>query len=140
MSSDYLHITPASIDLTSILRDAEMGAGGDDEECGAIVTFTGRVRRREGEGSISALEYEHYEGMAQAEMGRLAAAARERWPVRRLAIVHRTGIVPIGEDSVIVVVAAGHRAEAFEAARFLIDELKKSVPIWKMVPVEGGVR
>lgn len=140
VSMDYLHITTETIDVSSILREAKFNAGCADDECGAIVTFTGRVRGREGDGTISALEYEHYEGMAQAEMQRLAAEARERWTIRRLALVHRTGIVPVGEDSVVVIVAAGHRAEAFDAARFLIDELKKSVPIWKMIPQQGTAR
>ncbi len=68
------------------------------------------------------------------EMQRLVEASRQRWPLRRVALVHRFGPVAVGEPSVIVAVSAGHRAEAFDAARFLIDELKKSVPIWKSEP------
>lgn len=106
----------------------------EDDAVGAIVTFAGTVRAQEGDRRIDSLSYDHYEGMAQAESRKLIAQARERWPLRRIAIHHRVGAVGVGESSVIVAVAAGHRAEAFAAARFLIDELKRSVPIWKQAP------
>ncbi|CAN5185874.1 molybdenum cofactor biosynthesis protein MoaE [soil metagenome] len=107
------------------------GAVGDDSEAGALVTFSGIVRGLEGESRSNSLQYEHYEGMAQREVLALLAEARSRWPVRRAAIYHRVGSVEVGGSSVIVAVSAGHRAEAFEAARFLIDEIKARVPIWK---------
>jgi len=106
----------------------------DDLECGALVTFSGIVRGSEDGRPIPHLDYEHYAGMAENQMRLLAAEAKSRWPIRDLALVHRIGTVPAGEASVIVAVAAGHRAESFEAARFLIDELKVRVPIWKAAP------
>lgn len=110
------------------------GTAGTDPEAGALVVFSGLVRATEGAATISHLDYEHYEGMAQQEIVRLLARAREKWPIHRAAVLHRVGAVGVSEASVIVAVSAGHRAESFEAARFLIDELKKSVPIWKQAP------
>lgn len=98
------------------------------------MTFSGIVRGTENGAPIPHLDYEHYTGMAESQMRQLAEEAKSRWPIRDLALVHRVGAVPAGEASVIVAVAAGHRAESFEAARFLIDELKVRVPIWKAAP------
>ncbi|MCC6545935.1 molybdenum cofactor biosynthesis protein MoaE [Candidatus Sumerlaeota bacterium] len=106
----------------------------DDDAAGAVVMFAGTVRAQEGERRIPHLAYDHYEGMAQRETRKLMEEARRRWPLRRIVAFHRTGEVPVGESAVIVAVSAGHRSEAFEAARFLIDELKRSVPIWKRAP------
>lgn len=136
-SRDIAVITaePLSLDdLLGRLGHASAGGRGEDEEAGALVTFSGIVRAREGAGTIAHLDYEHYEGMAEAETARLVAEARERWPLRRVGVIHRTGVVPVAEASVIVAVSAGHREEAFAAARFLIDELKQRVPIWKIPP------
>ncbi|MBX3730943.1 MAG: molybdenum cofactor biosynthesis protein MoaE [Candidatus Sumerlaeia bacterium] len=109
-------------------------AAGTDAEAGALVVFSGIVRATEGDRQVGHLDYEHYAGMAEREMAKLAEEARRRWPVRRVGLVHRVGPVGVGEPSVLVAVSAGHRDEAFAAARFLIDELKKSVPIWKSAP------
>ncbi len=103
-------------------------------EAGALVTFSGIVRATEGNRIIPHLEYEHYAGMAERELEDLVGEARSRWPLRRIGLQHRVGIVAVGEPSVLVAVSASHRAEAFEAARFLIDELKRRVPIWKQPP------
>ncbi len=102
-----------------------------DPNIGALVTFSGIVREQEGDHSLESLEYEAYAEMAEKEMEKLVDSAGKKWPLKAVGLVHRTGSVPKGESSVLVVVAAGHRAESFEAARFLIDELKKKVPIWK---------
>lgn len=137
--SDILRIVREPLSLDAVVR--EMGhhsrdgdPAGSDPEAGALVTFSGIVRETEGAAKVPHLDYEHYAGMAEREMAKLLAEARRRWPLRRAALVHRIGAVGVGEASVIVAVSAGHRAEAFEAARFLIDELKKSVPIWKSAP------
>ena len=98
---------------------------------GAVVTFSGTVRGRTGEQLTSYLEYEAYPAMAERVMARLAAEARERWPVGRIGILHRVGRLEIGEISILVSVAAGHRREAFEACHHLVDRLKEEVPIWK---------
>lgn len=109
-------------------------------DCGASVTFTGTARdHAEGRPDVHRLEYEVYEGPALERLRALAAEIRLRWPaVGRLAMLHRSGVVDIGDAAVVVAVSAPHRAEAFEAARFAIDELKRTVPIWKRESWQGG--
>ena len=102
-----------------------------DEWAGGVCLFTGVVRRWTGDVETARLGYEAYEKMAFAELERLAANASERWPVVRLVLLHRVGEVIAGEASVIVGVACPHRADAFDACRWLIDTLKAEVPIWK---------
>jgi molybdopterin synthase catalytic subunit len=102
-------------------------------DCGATVTFTGTARdHAPGREGVHHLEYEAYDGPAVDRMRALLAEARSRWPtLGRVALLHRTGVVDLQDAAVVVAVSAPHRAEAFEAARFAIDELKRSVPIWK---------
>lgn len=100
-------------------------------EAGGVSVFVGTTRRWTDGRETVELEYECYEAMALKEMEQLADRAQERWPVRRICLVHRLGVVPVAEASVIVGVSTPHRAEAFEACRFLIDTLKQQVPIWK---------
>ncbi len=118
------------------VRHAVMG----DPELGAIVTFEGATRREPHaeHGSLERLDYVAYEGMARRQLERLAGEAMERWHAGRVAIVHRLGSVPPGEVSVMIAVACGHRAEAFDACRWLIDTLKQDVPIWKKDVFEDG--
>ena len=134
MSVDVIRITqePLALDrVLNLIGHHADGSAGDDSEAGAVVTFSGIVRGTEHGAAIAGLDYEHYVGMAEKEMTRLVSEARQRWPLRRIALVHAVGFVPTARTSVVVAVSAGHRAEAFEAARFLIDELKRSVPVWK---------
>jgi molybdopterin synthase catalytic subunit len=100
---------------------------------GAVVSFLGVVRdHAEGRSGVVGLDYEAYEEEAVRVLGRIAAEARRRWPeVERLALLHRTGSLSLSEPSVAVVVSSPHRADAFEAARWCIDTLKESAPIWK---------
>ena len=100
---------------------------------GAVVAFAGTVRdHAEGRAGVVGLSYEAYEEVAVARLDEVAAETRRRWPVvERLALLHRVGDLDLGEGSVVVVASAPHRAEAFEAARFAIDTLKETVPIWK---------
>jgi molybdopterin synthase catalytic subunit len=102
-------------------------------EAGGIDVFVGTTRAEDHPqaGALLCLDYEAYPEMAMAQMQKLAAAARAKWPVERLAMWHRIGAVAVGEASVVIAVSCGHRGEAFDACRFLIDELKKAVPIWK---------
>ncbi len=102
-----------------------------DEACGASVLFVGTTRRWTGGKETVQLKYEAYEEMARIQLERLAEEAKQRWSIQNVAIVHRLGEVAVGEASVAVCVSSPHRAAAFEAAQWLIDELKKSVPIWK---------
>jgi len=107
---------------------------------GAVVVFLGVVRdHADGRAGVTSLTYEAYEEEAVAKLASVAAAAREQWPViDRVALLHRTGDLALSEASVAVVVSSPHRAEAFEAARFCIDTLKETVPIWKREHWEGG--
>jgi len=109
-----------------------------DRRAGAVVTFVGTTRNHNVGRKVLRLEYEAYERMARQEMRRLAKEAGERWPLCRVAMVHRIGVVPVGEASVAIAVSAGHRTEAFEACHWLIDRLKEIVPIWKKEHYRGG--
>ena len=101
--------------------------------CGAVVAFSGTVRdHAEGRSGVSLLEYEAYEEQVIPKLQAIATEARRRWPtLGRMVLVHRTGSMSVGESSVVVAVSSPHRPEAFEAARFGIDTLKSTVPIWK---------
>ena len=98
---------------------------------GGIVTFAGVVRDNARGKRVRSLEYDAYPEMAESEMARIAATVAERWPESALAMVHRIGPLAIGECSVVVVAACPHRAEAFEACRYAIEQLKTRAPIWK---------
>ena len=101
--------------------------------CGGIVTFNGTARdHSEGRPDVSALEYEAYVEHVEPKLAAIADEARDRWTdLGRIAMIHRMGPVAIGESAVVVAVSAPHRDNAFEAARFCIDTLKGTVPIWK---------
>ncbi len=105
---------------------------------GAVVAFEGIVRGEAEGRAVIALEYEAYETMAEARLRAIAEQAAARWPLLGLSIVHRLGRVEAGEASVRVTAAAAHRAAAFEACRFAIDELKRSAPIWKKEVYRDG--
>jgi molybdopterin synthase catalytic subunit len=98
-------------------------------DIGAVVSFSGLCRDEQGE--LSALELEHYPGMAEAEIGRIAVEAIQRWPLQGLTVIHRHGKITPGENIVMVVTASTHRQAAFEAANFLMDFLKSRAPFWK---------
>lgn len=98
-------------------------------DIGAVVTFSG-LCRDEG-GTLAALEIEHYPGMAEEEILRVAESACERWPLQGLTAIHRFGQIKPGESIVLVVVTSAHRAAAFAAAEFMMDYLKASAPFWK---------
>jgi molybdopterin synthase catalytic subunit len=100
-------------------------------EDGAVVVFDGIVRNHTKGRKTLYLEYEGYEPMALKKMREIEEAARQRWPVNRIGIVHRLGRLEIGEASIVIVVTSAHRKAAFEACQYIIDTLKKTVPIWK---------
>ena len=108
------------------------------EGAGAIATFVGTTRARSRGRDVIRLEYEAYEGMAEAEMERIAGVLRDRHDVIDVAIHHRVGPVEIGETSVVIAVSATHRAAAFDACREAIDTLKQTVPLWKKELYVGG--
>ena len=105
-------------------------------DIGAVVTFTG-LCRDEG-GRLTALELEHYPGMAEAEIARVAAEATRRWPLTGLVAIHRFGRIRPGENIVLVVTASAHRVAAFEAASFLMDFMKTRAPFWKREHLVDG--
>jgi molybdopterin synthase catalytic subunit len=113
------------------INPADILAQVGDDGTGGVVLFLGQTRDNSRGEKVTGLEYEAYESLALKQMEKIAAEARQRWPVRAIAIVHRTGYLKIGEISVAIAVACAHRSEAFEACRFAIDTLKKTVPIWK---------
>lgn len=98
---------------------------------GGLNVFIGTTRNHSFAREVKLLEYEAYEPMALHTIEQIEREAREKWPIHGVAIVHRLGRVPVGEASVVIAVSAAHRNEAFEACRFLIDTLKREVPIWK---------
>ncbi len=105
---------------------------------GAVVSFLGTTRDLSGERRVSQLEFEHYPGMAEKKLQEIRDRALQDYGVIDVVIVHRVGIVPVGEDIVLIAVAAGHRDEAFRACRFCIDELKRITPIWKKETTPEG--
>ena len=99
---------------------------------GAIVTFVGRARDHADDGrAVLELEYEAYPEMAAAVLREITAEAQVRWPGSAVAVMHRTGLVPIGQAAVAIVTAAPHRSGAYEANRFVIEAIKQRLPIWK---------
>ncbi len=99
-------------------------------ERGGIATFLGLVRNHQDGQAVLRLEYSAYEPMAEAEAARIVAEAESRWPVR-IALSHRLGDLAVGDTAVVVVAASAHRTPAFEACRYVIEELKRRVPVWK---------
>ncbi len=109
-----------------------------DPGAGGIVVFHGVVRDNNYGQRVTHLEYEAYPEMAEREMARIGTEIVERWPETRTAMIHRIGRLEVGETSVVIAVSSPHRAEAFDACRFAIEELKVRVPIWKKEFAESG--
>ncbi|MFI5398015.1 MAG: molybdenum cofactor biosynthesis protein MoaE [Candidatus Binatia bacterium] len=109
-----------------------------DPGTGATVTFIGTTRNYNEDRRVIRLEYEAYPEMALAEMRKIGEEAKQHWPIEQVAIVHRIGVVPLGDASVVIAVSAGHRHAAFEACHFAINRLKEVVPIWKKEHFDGG--
>jgi len=109
-------------------------------DCGAVVLFSGTARdHAPGRPGVEVLEYEAYDEQVEPRLQAIADEVRVRWPtVGRIAMIHRVGVVPVTESAVVVAVSAPHRDEAFTAARFCIDAVKASVPIWKHETWAGG--
>jgi len=127
-----LRVTDKPIDLQELVDWVT------DPEAGAITTFIGTTRNNNQGRKVIALDYEAYPEMAEKELARLSDEAKRKWQIWRMAIVHRIGPVQITEPSVMIAVSAAHREAAFAACRFAIEEIKKTVPIWKKEVYEGG--
>ena len=121
-----LTITTAPIDEAALLRSRTMSDG-----MGAAICFLGVVRGAEGDAKISAIEYEAFQKMVEHQFGLLFDEMEKRWPIESVRLVHRVGLVRVNEPSLWVEIIAPHRGEAFAACQWLIDEMKRVVPIWK---------
>ena len=122
---NMIQLTDNPIDSAALLASVE------SNNAGAVVLFLGTTREVTGDLVTTSLDYEAYGSMAEKKMAELEAEARKRWPILECVIVHRTGHLEIREASVAIAVSSPHRDASFEAARWLIDTLKESVPIWK---------
>ena len=121
-----LTLSPNPIDEAALAKARSITDG-----MGAVVTFAGVVRDREVEAAITGIDYESFEDMARRQFELIFAEIEQRWPIESVRLAHRTGIVKVNEPSLWVEVVAAHRAEAFYACQFLIDQMKQRVPIWK---------
>jgi molybdopterin synthase catalytic subunit len=122
----HLFITPVPINESALTAARRASVG-----MGAVVCFSGVVRGSEEGRPIAAIDYEAFQAMAEHQFHKLFDEMEKRWPVESVRLVHRTGVVRVGEPSLWVEVVAPHRAEAFAACQWLIDEMKRVVPIWK---------
>ena len=121
-----LQLTDAPIDEPTLVAGRQMSSG-----MGAAVVFSGVVRGSEDGSPITGIGYEGFRAMVERQFGLLFDEVERRWPVGSVRLVHRLGVVKVGEPSLWVEVVAPHRREAFEAGQWLIDEMKRVVPIWK---------
>jgi len=132
--SDVVSLMPplqGGIDDELLITDHPIPAEPVAGNVGGVVVFYGIVRDREDGQPITALEYTAYREMAEHQFRKLIDETKRRWPLHRVRVVHRLGVIAVGEPSLLVRVEAAHRGEAFAAAQFIIDELKQKVPIWK---------
>ena len=109
-----------------------------DDSCGAVTTFIGTVRNSNKGKEVLYLDFEAFEPMALKELNTIAQTVVERWNVQKIAIAHRLGKVTIGEEAVVIAVSTPHRRASFESCEYVIDTLKKTVPIWKKEVYSSG--
>lgn len=132
LHEDIYQLVREPIDMVALARHVRA------PEDGATVTFDGFVRDHSQNRPTLYLDYEAYESMAVAKMREIGAQLHEKFAIHRVAMVHRLGRLEIGETSVFIAVSAAHRSAAFDACRFAIDTLKRTVPIWKKEYFEDG--
>ena len=126
-----MRITEKAIDLNEFFS-------APDASCGAVAAFVGLVRNHDHGRSVRRLQYECYRSMAEKMIETIVGRAKELWPVDEVRVCHRVGPLEIGEAAVAIAVSSSHRDEAFEACRFVIEEIKKKAPIWKKEIFEDG--
>lgn len=128
-----IEVADRPLDPNGALKEVERA------EAGAVAVFVGTVRdHSEGRSGVTHLDYEAFEDRVEGAIERIVAEAQERWEILAGVVEHRVGRVHLGEPAVVVAVSSAHRADAFEAARYLIDELKKRAPLWKKEHWPGG--
>ncbi|WHQ74486.1 molybdopterin synthase catalytic subunit MoaE [Pantoea sp. Lij88] len=130
-----IRVGPAPFDMAEAYR----WLAACDED-GAVVTFTGKVRNHNLGDNVAALTLEHYPGMTEKALREIVDAARERWPLQRVTVIHRVGELFPGDEIVLVGVTSAHRGSAFSAAGFIMDYLKTRAPFWKREATEQGDR
>lgn len=132
--------SPVLVRVTeAVINEPELRAFVADDAAGAVVIFSGTARNHSpGRTGVTHLDYETYPEKVEGAIEEIVEETRTKWDVLKVAVVHRSGRVDIGEPAVTVAVSAAHRAAAFDAARYLIDELKSRVPIWKQEHWAGG--
>ena len=133
-TTGYVHIQKGPFSLDREIERLKRAS----RSIGAIVTFLGTTRDVSKDRQVAKLEFEHYPGMAEKKIGEIRERAIQEYGVIDATIIHRIGTLPIGEDIVLIAVAAQHRDEAFKACRFCIDELKRIAPIWKKETTPEG--
>ncbi len=134
MGASYAEVVAEPIDPARVLGDSLSPADG------AALLFWGVVREQNDGRAVTQLEYHAYEAMAEREMRRIADEARERWATGDIRVVHRVGLLQVGEASIAIAVAAPHRSEAYEASRYVIEQVKQRVPVWKREGYVDGDR
>lgn len=127
-----IRLSKNKIDIDKVIEAAA------SDQAGAIDVFIGTVRNQTKNKKVVRLEFEAYESMAIKELELIKERAFEKWPILKIAIVHAIGVLEIGAVPVVIAVSTPHRKDAFEACQFVIDELKKTVPIWKKEFFEDG--
>lgn len=127
-----IKLTEEPIDVQAVVAEAQSG------NAGAVNVFIGTVRNRTSGKKVVRLEYEAYDKMAVKKMEEVVTEARGKWPIEKAAVVHRKGVLQIGEAAVVIAVSTPHRKASFEACEFIIDTLKQVVPIWKKEVFEDG--
>ena len=132
MDDKLFEITTQPISVDDVSRRAISPA------VGSVVTFAGVVRGTNQGRQVHSLEYEAYPEMAEPILTQIGEEIRARWPVERVAIVHRVGRMQVGEVSVVIAIASAHRQGAFEAGRYAIDRIKQIAPVWKKEYLDGG--
>jgi molybdopterin synthase catalytic subunit len=125
-------VTRDPIDVPALLAEVQ------DDGHGATTVFLGSVRSGPDDGPVEAIEYSAYEAMVVEEVARIVAEAAAHWPGTAYRVQHRVGRVPTGEPSIAVAASAAHRAEAFEACRYVIDQAKRRLPVWKREVMADG--
>lgn len=125
-------LTDRPLDAAALLAEVASPA------CGGTSLFFGTVRSSTEDGDIEGIEYSAYPEMAEAEFDRIVAEVTARWPMARVALRHRTGFIPTGDASIAIAVACPHRAEAYDASRYVIEQTKQRVPVWKKERFASG--
>ena len=120
-----ISITDSPIDYNALTESVR------DIRCGSVILFLGTVREFTGEKKTNSLEYEAYHEMAISEMQRIIEKAQQQWPIEKISIIHRVGHLELGEIAIGIAISTPHRKEGFEAAQYLMSQIKETVPIWK---------